>query len=479
MPPGTVFGKRYELVRCIKVGGMGVLYEAIHLDTRRRRALKVMFPESVSNPDLRARFKLEATVAADVDSEHIVETVDAGIDATTGAPFIVMELLKGEDLDDMLTRRGRLPAPEVVELLHQVALALDKTHAAGIVHRDLKPDNLFITRRDDGSVRLKILDFGIAKVVEQSSRAGKVTRTVGTPMYMSPEQIEGTDEIGPATDLYALGHIAFALLVGAPYWTDEFESAAIYPFLRKVMGGPVEAARERAARFGGLLSVDFDAWFNKAVALAPADRFRTASELVDGLADALGLARPRPVAVEPADGEEQTRAWRPGSRRKLPKLSGTTTSSSASARSDADIETRTTASIGTSVVASARRVPPVALAMGAGAILCVAAGVALVGRGRSDRGAAGTAAAEELGASQPVAAERPEPATEAIVRPPDVEPRPTESPSPSTPASTAKGAAAKRMASTASASPSASAAPRPIDTAFPWPVRPIDTKPPW
>src|SRR5262249_3859933 len=130
--PGTIFHGRYEIVRCIKAGGMGAVYEVIHLETRRRRALKVMLPSVVEDPELRARFKLEATVAADVHSEHIVETFDAGVDPQTGTPFIVMELLRGEELGAALQRRGLLPASEVVELLYQAALALDRTHAAGI-----------------------------------------------------------------------------------------------------------------------------------------------------------------------------------------------------------------------------------------------------------------------------------------------------------------------------------------------------------
>src|SRR5262249_5173432 len=147
--------------------------EVIHKETRRRRALKVMLPSIVSDPELRARFKLEATITADIDSEHIVETFDAGVDAETGAPFLVMELLKGDDLSVILEDRKRLPSEEVIVLLHQAGLALDKTHAAGIVHRDLKPENMFVTARDDGSPRLKILDFGIAKVVAQNATNAK------------------------------------------------------------------------------------------------------------------------------------------------------------------------------------------------------------------------------------------------------------------------------------------------------------------
>src|SRR5262245_44645764 len=125
LAPGSIFHGRYEIVRCVKAGGMGAVYEVIHLETRRRRALKVMLPSVVEDPELRARFKLEATVAADVHSEHIVETFDAGVDPVSGLPFIVMELLRGEELGASIERRGRLPLAEVVEILYQAALALD------------------------------------------------------------------------------------------------------------------------------------------------------------------------------------------------------------------------------------------------------------------------------------------------------------------------------------------------------------------
>ncbi len=212
---GARFHTHYEVLSCIKAGGMGAVYEVLDHRTRRRRALKLMLQSIVSDPELRARFSREATVTSDIHSEHIVETFDAGVDPATGAPFLVMELLMGDDLGAVLEKRGSLPPSEVVTLLHQAALALARTHAAGVVHRDLKPENLFVTFRDDGSPRLKVLDFGIAKVVAQSS-AAKGTRSLGTPLYMAPEQIKGDAGIGPRADLYALGHIAYTLLAGRP-----------------------------------------------------------------------------------------------------------------------------------------------------------------------------------------------------------------------------------------------------------------------
>src|SRR5262249_23049706 len=152
----------------------------------------------------------EATITGEIESDHIVRVSDAGIEPESSMPFLVMDLLSGEELGSMVSRRGALPPAEVVLYLSQVALALDKTHAAAIVHRDLKPENLFVTTRDDGTPCVKILDFGVAKVAVASSLA-KQTAVVGTPLYMAPEQIRGSRAVGPKADLYALGHVAYTL----------------------------------------------------------------------------------------------------------------------------------------------------------------------------------------------------------------------------------------------------------------------------
>jgi serine/threonine-protein kinase len=263
---------------------MGAVYEAIHLETKRRRALKVMLPSLVTDEELRGRFALEATVTADIESEHLVETFDAGVDSGTGAPFLVMELLRGEDLGAMVERQGRLSSTKTLLLLGQAAKALGKTHAAGIVHRDLKPENLFVTRREDGSMRLKVLDFGIAKVVAQSQTHAKATRSVGTPMYMSPEQVRGDGQIGPAADIYALGHITYALLVGCPYWEQEFnKSEGLYAGLLKIAAGAQVAASERAKERGVTLPSSFDAWFRRSTDPRPNARFASALEQMAAL----------------------------------------------------------------------------------------------------------------------------------------------------------------------------------------------------
>ncbi|WP_438034822.1 serine/threonine-protein kinase [Sorangium sp. So ce204] len=291
--PGALFCGRYEVVRCIKAGAMGAVYEVLDTVTHSRRALKVMLPGIVDDPDLRVRFAQEAKITGGVESDHIVRVSDAGIDASSRMPFLVMDLLRGEELGSMLRRRGPLPPAEVVTYLFQVALALEKTHAAGIVHRDLKPENLFVTSRDDGTPCIKILDFGIAKVAAQSSQA-KGTVPIGTPLYMSPEQIRGDGDIGPRADLYALGHIAHAVLSGEAYWTAEMKAApSIFPVLSRILAGPLEPPSVRSAWRGVVLPPAFDAWFLRATALRPEHRFEGARAAVGALVEALGLSSPR------------------------------------------------------------------------------------------------------------------------------------------------------------------------------------------
>lgn len=289
---GTVFHGRYQILRCLKAGGMGAIYECVHVTTRKHRALKVMLPQIIASAGMRERFELEARVTAEIESEHIVETFDAGVDDVTGMPFLVMELLRGDDLDGILTRTGPFCAAETVTVLLQVAHALDRTHAAGIVHRDLKPQNLFLTARDDGSPRVKLLDFGIAKVVADGTKLLQKTEAIGTPIYMAPEQASGDGTIGPAADLYALGHIAYTLLTGHAYWSEEYHKLPMLRFLNKVVAGGGEPVLVRAARYGVMLPLAFGAWFARATAVSPADRFDCASTQIAALAQALGLGAP-------------------------------------------------------------------------------------------------------------------------------------------------------------------------------------------
>ena len=281
---GTVFAGRYRIVRCLAAGGMGAVYEVVHLETDRRRALKVMHPHLFQSEEMRERFKREARIAAQVDSEYIVDVSDAGVDEATKTPFLIMELLRGEELGDRLKRMGRLPPSEVVTYMQQTAWALDRTHAASIVHRDLKPENLFLTTREDGSPRIKILDFGVAKLVAEGATAAGATRSLGTPLYMAPEQFRAGTKLTAMADIHALTLMTYTLLVGEAYWAEEARCAGdVIAFAMVVVNGPKESAVNRAARRGVTLPPGFDAWFAKGTAVNPVDRFPTATDTVRAL----------------------------------------------------------------------------------------------------------------------------------------------------------------------------------------------------
>jgi eukaryotic-like serine/threonine-protein kinase len=294
---GAIFAGRYRVVRPLARGGMGVIYEVLHLETERRRALKVMLPGALGDHELRERFLREAKVGAPIDSDFVVEVFDAGIDEATDTPFLVMELLRGEDLGERLRRLGRIAPSDVVIYLHHTALALDQMHRASVVHRDVKPENLFLMEREDGPPRIKLLDFGVAKVVTESVTAGK---GIGTPLYMAPEQYEPCATLTGAVDVYALGMVAYGLLVGSAYWADEALTQRLFALVAVTMRGPEQLASERAAAYGVTLPPAFDAWFTRTTALDPACRFATAGEAVRALAEALGVAPPsRPVPSSP------------------------------------------------------------------------------------------------------------------------------------------------------------------------------------
>jgi serine/threonine-protein kinase len=271
---------------------MGAVYEAVHLATERRRALKVLLPHCFQSNEMRERFAREARVTSQIESEYIVDVSDAGVDESTQMPFLVMELLRGEEMEHRLGRAGRFSPGEAVTYLHQVAMALDRTHQALIVHRDLKPANLFLTQREDGTPRVKILDFGVAKVVAESATAAGATRSLGTPLYMSPEQFRSGTKLTPAADIYALGLLSYTMLVGEPYWSREAREAGdVIAFAMVAVRGPAESAVRRAAARHVALPASFDAWFAKATAVSPANRFATASEAVRTLAEVLGLSQ--------------------------------------------------------------------------------------------------------------------------------------------------------------------------------------------
>lgn len=275
---GTLFSDRYRIVREIKSGAMGTVYEVVDERTNGRRALKVLKPALLLNPEQRKRFLQEARVTSGIESDHVVRVFDAASEGDV--PYLVMELLRGEDLQDLLDRQKKLPEDEVAEYLGQLARVLDKAHAANLVHRDIKPGNVFVSRHDDGWPCVKLLDFGISKVMVTGK--ADATRVVGTPMYMAPEQIKGDGTIDGRADLYAMAHLAYTLLTGEAYWEAQDDDGRPLILLMKILEGGTEPASKRALRRTGTkLTPGFDRWFAKATARDRAQRFPNAAALVE------------------------------------------------------------------------------------------------------------------------------------------------------------------------------------------------------
>jgi serine/threonine-protein kinase len=277
---------------------MGVVYEVEHTHTGQHLALKVLTQQPGASVE---RFKREARAASSIRSDHIVRVTDADVaPELDGAPFLVMELLEGNDLERVTGEQPASPA-DAIDWLRQVARALDKAHGRGIVHRDLKPANLFLTQREDGSALVKILDFGIAKVAAETTALTNSDSFLGTPGFMAPEQ---TDSKGPPVtfqaDLYALGLISFRLLTGRSYWS----TGNLVQLLAQILVEPMPPPSQR----GSTLGLAFDAWFLRACDRVVSNRFASATEQVEALAVALGLPeQPRfsesaPRSVGPASG---------------------------------------------------------------------------------------------------------------------------------------------------------------------------------
>jgi eukaryotic-like serine/threonine-protein kinase len=216
--PGDVLAGKYRVESVLGIGGMGVVVLVEHLDLGQQMAIKLMLPAAAGEPQAVERFLREARAAACLKSEHVVRIYDTGT-LDSGAPFMVMELLRGEDLGKHLARRGPLPVQEAVDFILQACHAISEAHAKGIVHRDLKPSNLFLIKRSDGSPLVKVLDFGISKAIRTDAGPAVATDTatnavMGSPLYMSPEQVRNAKHVDVRADIWSLGVIMHELLTG-------------------------------------------------------------------------------------------------------------------------------------------------------------------------------------------------------------------------------------------------------------------------
>jgi len=286
---------------------MGAIFEAEHLATERRVALKLLFPHIMSVASARQKFELEAKVSARVNSPYIVEVLDAGFDEASKSPYLVMELLEGQTLAARVREQGPLGVDETLRLLEQVAAGLDAAHgykeASGtpkpIVHRDLKPENLFLARQHDGSIVAKILDYGIAKVLGDTTHISQEVR--GTPLFMAFEQVTA-GVLSPQTDVWAFGLITYHMLTGARYWRSaERPGASVQSLFAEILTLPLEApsARLREQKLDVSLPPAFDAWLLRCIDREPRQRYASAGAAVEALGRVFERA-PRAAAARPS-----------------------------------------------------------------------------------------------------------------------------------------------------------------------------------
>ncbi len=272
---------------------MGSVWLAEHLALRSWVAVKLMDPAIAATPEGAERFRREAQAAASLRSAHVVQVLDYGVHEST--PYLVMELMHGESLAGCLERERRLTPERTVAIVTQVARALGRAHAAGIVHRDLKPDNIFLVREDDQEL-VKILDFGIAKT-PPAQFGGMETRTgvtMGTPYYMSPEQVEGKKAVDFRTDLWAMAVITAECLTGV----RPFDGATYGELLLNICARPIAPPSSQGFHLRG-----FDEWFARATSRDPEQRFASAQDLASTLREVVaGTYPPGAPVASPAAG---------------------------------------------------------------------------------------------------------------------------------------------------------------------------------
>ena len=273
---GDVLAGKYRLEKVAGEGGMGVVYAAEHLVLKQRVAIKVLLPDAVTSEHVVERFAREAQSAARIMSEHVARVMDAGT-TDTGAPFLVMEYLEGCDLEELLHVEGPLPMTDVVDYLLQALEALAHAHAVGLVHRDIKPANLFLACRADGGNVIKMLDFGISKTIESRPEDRVLTgqAVLGSPVYMSPEQLRNAKDIDARADLWSLGVVAYELLCGKP----PFDGDGVGEIFAAVLEKDAEPLHER--RPG--LPPELSAIVAKCIQRKPEDRWADAAVLARAL----------------------------------------------------------------------------------------------------------------------------------------------------------------------------------------------------
>lgn len=287
---GTI-GDKYQLSAILGQGATGIVYAAKNLRSQRRVAIKALHLRAGLErgcPEL-LRFEQEARIAGSIESPHIVQVLDIEQDPATDLPFLVMELLRGEDVQSLLDRVGPLPVDVALRIAAQACAGLVAAHAAGVIHRDIKPANLFFARREKGQIVVKILDFGIAKIrgIPDGSAGSHVLaapavpmtesgQMLGSPLFMSPEQVDGTKHVDVRSDLFSLAVTLFTMLAGKAPHAD---AKGFHILLRRLLTAPPPPIRTVAH----WVPPEVEAFVQKAGAFQREDRFSSAKEMLAAL----------------------------------------------------------------------------------------------------------------------------------------------------------------------------------------------------
>jgi eukaryotic-like serine/threonine-protein kinase len=339
---GELFAGKFRIERLLGQGGMGAVYLGMHEGLRKRLAIKVLLGEIADNPEAVARFMNEAQASANIQSPHVVR-VDDVAKTDGGMPYMVMEYLEGQDLAQLLEVRKVLPPEEAVDYVLQALEAVHQAHEARIVHRDLKPSNLFLTKRPDGSAIVKVLDFGISKMA-QGEQSGALTSTrsmLGSPLYMSPEQLRSSKSVDSRADIWALGVIMYELLTGTLPYVGE----GLGELFAAILEQDAPGLRERNPN----LDPGLEAVVMKCLKKKKEERWESVAELAAALAQyapgnttgtlalrmTQGLVQPAPIVPGPQYSNPSMTAAMPGGglppmRGQVPSIANQTGSAAAS-----------------------------------------------------------------------------------------------------------------------------------------------------
>lgn len=274
LEPGTRLG-RYQIVRLLGHGGMGAVYEAIHVDLKKRVALKTLLRKHANNKDSRARFLREGEAASRIRHPNVVDVTDVGLDK--GIPFLVMEYLTGQSLHDLLDKRGPLPLVEAVSVMLPVLSAVAEGHRRGVFHRDLKPHNIFVGQTRAGDVLPKVLDFGISKLKDEGkpNTFTEANSFLGTVTYMSPEQARAARSVDGRSDEYSLAVVLYQCVTGKTPHVGENTIELIY----KIASGEFDPPRKHRPA----LPVEFEAVLLRALSTSPDARYESVRAFASAL----------------------------------------------------------------------------------------------------------------------------------------------------------------------------------------------------